>query len=100
MVAETPSRGSRFFPEISIYLRTGNRPVRVIRLPPVLQLAAGSVAITALIALSYFGISRIGSDRLVAEKEAAVLRAETANADLQDEIASLRDGLAAALRDR
>jgi murein DD-endopeptidase MepM/ murein hydrolase activator NlpD len=99
MVAEAPSRGSRLFPEICIHIRTGSRSLQI-PLPPVLQIAAVSAATMIAIALSYFGISRIGYDRLVADRGAAVVRAETANADLQDETARLRDGLAAALRDR
>lgn len=64
---------------------------------PAVQIAALSAIVVTAVALCYLGISRIGYDRLVAETEAAVMRAETANADLQDELASLR---AAAARDR
>ncbi len=51
-------------------------------------------------ALFYLGVTRIGYGRVVAEKEAAVVRAETANADLQDAVSGLRDKLALAVRDR
>ena len=99
MVAETSGRGSTLFPEIQIIYRTAARSAQFV-LPPVVQTAALLVVIAAAVAISYLGVSRIGHGRLVAGKEAAVVRAETANADLQDEMASLRDELAAAARDR
>lgn len=98
MVAQTSSRGSGFFPEICIRLRTGNRSSQFL-LPPVVQIAAVSAGIVA-VALSFFGVTRIGYDRVVADEEAAVARAETANADLQDELSGLRDKLAVVIHDR
>ena len=47
-----------------------------------------------------FAVNRLGYQRTLADKEAAMVRAETANADLRDEVASLRDKLALAARDR
>jgi murein DD-endopeptidase MepM/ murein hydrolase activator NlpD len=67
---------------------------------PGAQIAVGSVLIAVAIALCYLSADRIGRDRRLADKETAVLRAETANADLQDEVASLRDKLALALHAR
>ena len=99
MVAETPSRGSRRFPEICINLRTGSRSSQIF-LPPAVQIAAASAVVVFTVAVCYFMVSRSGYERAVAGKEAAVVRAETANADLQDEVASLRDELALAVRDR
>src|SRR5262245_13889212 len=61
---------------------------------------AASAVTIATAALFYLGIGWIRSARTVADQEAAVVRAETANLDLQDEIASLRDKLALALRVR
>jgi hypothetical protein len=83
MVAESSSRGSGRFPEICIHLRTGKRSSQTL-LPPVVQITAVSAVIVVAAALSYLGVTRIGYDRVVADKEAAVVRAETANADLQD----------------
>ena len=99
MVAETSSAGRKLFPEIRIHLRTATRSSQI-GLSPVVQAGALAAVVTAGAALSYLGISRIGYDRLVADKEAAVVRAETANADLQDDLASLQDRLAATTRDR
>jgi len=99
MVAETPSRGSRLFPEICINLRTDSRSAQIF-LSPAAQIAAASAVVAVALAVCYFVVSRIGYQRAVANTEAAVVRAETANADLQDEVASLRDKLAIAARDR
>jgi murein DD-endopeptidase MepM/ murein hydrolase activator NlpD len=99
MVAETPSRGSRRFPEICINLRTGSRSSQIF-LPPPAQIATALAVVVFAVAVCYFAVSRSGYERTVADKEAAVIRAETANADLQDEVASLRDKLALATRDR
>jgi murein DD-endopeptidase MepM/ murein hydrolase activator NlpD len=64
--------------------------------PPAAQVAAAAAAIAA-VALSYLSFGWINYDRAVADREGAVIRAETANADLQDELAKLRDQLALAL---
>ncbi len=99
MIAETPGRGSRLFPEICINLRTGRRSAQIF-LPPAVQVAAASAVVAFAVAVCYFIVGRSGYERAVADKQAAVVRAETANADLQDEVASLRDKLALAARDR
>jgi murein DD-endopeptidase MepM/ murein hydrolase activator NlpD len=99
MVAETPSRGSRLFPEICINLRTGRRSSQIV-LPPAVQVAAASAVVAFSVALCCFTVSRSSYERAVADKEAAVVRAEAAEADLQDEVASLRGKLALAGRDR
>ncbi len=99
MVAETPSRGSRRFPEIRINLRTGSRSSQIF-LPPSVQVAAASAVVALVVAVCFFAVDRPGYERALADKEAAMVRAETANADLQDEVASLRDKLALAARDR
>src|SRR5260370_10380332 len=97
MVAETPSRGSRRFPEICINLRTGSRSSQIF-LPPAVQIAAASAVVVFTVAVCYFMVSRSGYERAVAGKEAAVARAETPNADLPAEGARLPDELRA--RDR
>ena len=73
MVAESSRRGSGRFPEICIHLRTGNRSSQTL-LPPVVQIAAVSAVIVVAAALFYLGVTRIGYGRVVAEKEAAVVR--------------------------
>ena len=99
LVAETPSRGSRRFPELCINLRNGSRSSQIF-LPPAAQIATASAVLAVAIAVCHVAVSRIGYERAAAEKEAAVVRAEMANADLQDEVANLRDELALAARDR
>ena len=99
MVAETPSRGSRRFPEIRINLRTGSRSSQIV-LPPSVQVAAASAVMALIVAVCFFALARPSSERALADKEAAKVRAETDNAELQDEVASLRDTLALAARDR
>jgi murein DD-endopeptidase MepM/ murein hydrolase activator NlpD len=98
MVAESSSRGSRFFPEIRIDLRSANRSSLVL-LTPIAQIVVASAVILGTTALFYFGVSWLRSAGRAVDQEAAVVRAETANADLH-EIASLRDKLALALRGR
>ena len=89
MAAEIPSRGSRRFPECRINLRTAS-----------VQLAAASAVVAFAVAICFFALVRPGYERALADKRAAMVRAETANADLQEEVASLREKLAFATRDR
>ena len=84
MVAETSSRGSRLFPEIRIQFASTH-----ISLPPSVQIAAVSSLIAVAAVLCHLSIDRITRDRFIADREAAVIRAETANADLQQELTSL-----------
>ncbi|MGH7114838.1 MAG: hypothetical protein ACREE9_10130, partial [Stellaceae bacterium] len=51
-------------------------------------------------ALASLGISRTGYKRLVADKDATIIQAETANADLKDDVAGLQHELAGLTRDR
>jgi murein DD-endopeptidase MepM/ murein hydrolase activator NlpD len=99
MVAETSGRGSKRFPDIQIIFRNATRSSQI-ALPPVLQMAAALAVIAVAAAFFYLGASHLRAGRLVADNEAAVIRAETANADLQDEVASLQDKLATAVRER
>src|SRR5262249_52267572 len=99
MVA-VPSRwGRRFFPTICIHFRTATRSSQIALLPAG-HGAALATLVTAASALAYLGISQIGYARLVGDKEAAVSRMERANIDLQNNVANLRDRLAASAHDR
>src|SRR5215831_15620199 len=84
MFAETPGRGSRLFPESCICFSTKPRS-----LPTPLQVSAALIAAAVIVALS-----------CIADMKAAALRAETANTDLRQEVASLRRELALATRAR
>ena len=88
MVAEMSSRGRRLFPEICISFRTGTRSLQFF-LPPGLQIAAILTVIAAVVGFSRF-----------ANLQEAAVRANSGNADLQQEVASLRHRLALAIRDR
>ncbi len=99
MVAERPSRGSRRFPEIRINLRTPSRSWQIV-LPPSVQVAAASAVVAFAVAVCFFALARPGYEPALADRQAAMVRAATANANLQDEVASLREKLALAVRDR
>jgi murein DD-endopeptidase MepM/ murein hydrolase activator NlpD len=99
MVAETSSRGRRLFPEIQIRLQTGIGSSEIL-LQPIVQIGIGSAVTVVALALVCLIITWIGHDRIVAEKEAEVVRAETANANLHAEVAVLRGKLAGAVRDQ
>jgi murein DD-endopeptidase MepM/ murein hydrolase activator NlpD len=60
------------------------------------SVALGATAAIGLAATAYFGIGYIRYEQLAAAERAAVIRAERANADLQDALARLRDEVAAA----
>jgi murein DD-endopeptidase MepM/ murein hydrolase activator NlpD len=69
-------------------------------LPPFVQLAAASAVVAFALAVCFFVLARLGYERALADKQAAIVRTETANAGLRAEVASLRDKLALAARDR
>ena len=96
MIGETSGRGSARLPEIRIYFR--GRPA--VSLPPWAQAVSISVVIGAAACLAYLINGRIGDKRLAADREAALVRAETADAALQRSLAVLRDELALSARDR
>jgi murein DD-endopeptidase MepM/ murein hydrolase activator NlpD len=99
MIAETPSRGSSRFPEVRLNLRTRSRSSEIV-LPPFVQLAAASAVVAFAVAVCFFALARLGYERALADKQAAIVRTETANAGLRAEVASLHDKLALAARDR
>lgn len=87
MAAETPSRG-RPFPGIRVYFQSERWPSPLLLLTA-LQITAVSIAAAAILASSFF-----------ADMKAAASRAESANADLRREVASLQHRLALAIRAR
>ncbi len=58
------------------------------------SVALGAAAVIGLAASAYFGISYVRYEQLAAAEQAAVMRAERANADLQEALARLRDRVA------
>jgi murein DD-endopeptidase MepM/ murein hydrolase activator NlpD len=99
MVAVPSSWGRRFFPAVCIQFRTATRSSQI-TLSPAVQASALAALVAAATAFAYLGISQIGYVRLIGDKESAVARMERANVDLQDNVANLRDRLAASARDR
>jgi murein DD-endopeptidase MepM/ murein hydrolase activator NlpD len=96
MVAETSSRGSRFFPEIRICSRSSN-PVVV---APRLQAALMSTVLAGTAAFAYLGVSRHNVEHLAATREAAAEHFRAANSDLQNRIGGLARQLTAVIRER
>ena len=96
MVAETSSRGSRFFPEIRICLRSSN-PVVV---APRLQAALLSTVLAGTAAFAYLGVSRHNVEHLAGKREAAAEHFRAANSDLQNRIGGLARQLTAVMRER
>lgn len=96
MNAETSRWGSKLFPRIRICVGT-KAPVE---LPRWAQAAFLFVIMVVAGALASLGISRTGYKRLVADKDAAIVQAQTANAGLKDDVEGLQDELAALARDR
>jgi murein DD-endopeptidase MepM/ murein hydrolase activator NlpD len=80
MIAEAPRRGGMCLPEITIRIRTRDRSSQIY-LPPVVQIATASAVIAVAVALSYFGLNRIGSERAVAAKKAAMIERMTHTLD-------------------
>ncbi len=99
MVTVPSSWGSRLFPAVCIQFRTATRSSQI-ALSPAVQTSALAALVAAATAFAYLGISQIGYVRLVGDEQLAVAQVERANVDLQDNVASLRDRLAASARDR
>jgi murein DD-endopeptidase MepM/ murein hydrolase activator NlpD len=96
MIAEISRWGSKLFPEIHIGFAT-KAPVS---LSPWAHAALLSMLVLGAAALAFLGISRLGYERLAAKQQAAIVRAETASANLRDDVAGLQNKLAGLARDR
>jgi len=99
MIAEPSARGSRPFPVVRIQFRTASRSPQIV-LSPAIQVSAVVSLVAVVTALVYLGISRVSYVRLVGVEQSALARAESANIDLQDDVANLRDQLAKTSRER
>jgi murein DD-endopeptidase MepM/ murein hydrolase activator NlpD len=96
MIADTSGWGSKFFPEVRVCFRSSASVV----ISRSLQAALLSGMLAATAALAYLGASRAGYQHLVAKKEAAAARVQTAKSDLENRIGGLQRKLAALTRDR
>jgi murein DD-endopeptidase MepM/ murein hydrolase activator NlpD len=98
MVGELWQRGASRLPEIrSIIQATGNA-VELIRVQRAYTVAAAAMGI-AVVAVAFAGVSAVRHSRDAADVEMTTSRIESANVDLQDELARLRDKVAASSRD-
>ncbi len=96
MVTENRSPGSKVFPEIRICF-FGKAPARLPRWTPaavLLVMVAGSAGVC------HFAAKSMAERQLVADAQAALARAQTANADLRGDVAGLGDRLASVARQR
>jgi chromosome segregation ATPase len=99
MVAETSRLGKKLFPKVRVIVTGGARRAPFV-LTPAAQIAAVSGLLCGALSLCYPGMSQVSAVHRVAEEERAVVRAEIANADLQDAVARLQNKLARTAGDR
>jgi len=99
MGAERSSRGRTLFRAVCIQFRTANQSSKLV-LSQTAQVFALPALVVAAVALAYLGVNQIGYVQLIGDEKLAIARVERANVDLQDDLANLRDRLAAADRDR
>jgi murein DD-endopeptidase MepM/ murein hydrolase activator NlpD len=99
MTANSSGWGRRFFPEIRISLPAATSTSTVM-VSPIVQVAALLAALAGVAALAVLGYGRLGAKRMIAERDAAVMQTQAANADLADDIAGLQARLAIAASGR
>jgi murein DD-endopeptidase MepM/ murein hydrolase activator NlpD len=98
MIGNLMQKGALRLPAIRPVSQPFANTLKVIRSRPQSVLLA-SVAGVAVIAVAFTAFNYVRHSRSVAEAQAAASRVETANIDLQDELARLRDQVAASGRD-
>jgi murein DD-endopeptidase MepM/ murein hydrolase activator NlpD len=98
MIGNLMQKGALRLPAIRPVSQPFANALKVIRNRPQSVLLA-SVAGVAVIAVAFTAFNYVRHTRGVAEAQAAASRVETANIDLQDELARLRDQVAASGRD-
>jgi murein DD-endopeptidase MepM/ murein hydrolase activator NlpD len=103
MIGNLWERGTLRLPEVrSVILRSviqgARRVLGLIQTQRAYAVAASAVGIT-VVAVTFAGIGYVRHARHADDAELAVNRVETANIDLQDELARLRDKVAASNRD-
>lgn len=98
MIGNLMQKGALRLPAIRPVAQPFANTLKVIRSRPQSVLLA-SVAGVAVIAVAFTAFSYVRHTRSAAEAQAAASRVETANIDLQDELARLRDQVTASGRD-
>jgi hypothetical protein len=98
MIGNLMQKGAWRLPAIRPVAQPIANTLQLARMRP-RQALLGSVAGVAVIAAAFAGFGYVRHARGVAEAQLAASRVETANIDLQDELARLRDQIAASNRD-
>ncbi len=98
MIGELLQKGTWRFPEIKPIVRTTGSAIDLLRTRPLHLLTAASLAI-AVAAVGFAGVGYVRHNSRAADAQLAASRIEAANIDLQDELARLRDMMAANNRD-
>ncbi len=98
MIGDLLQRGTWRFPDIRSVVRSAGNAIDLFRTRRLQVLTAGSLAI-AVGAVGFAAVGYIGHNSRAADAQLAASRIETANIDLQDELAQLRDKMAANNRD-
>ena len=98
MVGDLWQRGASRLPDIRSLVGAGRTGIALVRSQRAYALAASAV-IVSVVAVAFAGLGYVRHARDAAEVEAAQSRIEAANVDLQDELARLRDKVAASSRD-
>jgi len=93
MVLRLRRWGERVFPERQILVRTEGR-ISCITLTCRAQMSAAAAVLLGVGCIAYFGVGYVQYERAVAAKQAEVLRARLANADLRLVVTDLQDQLA------
>jgi murein DD-endopeptidase MepM/ murein hydrolase activator NlpD len=98
MIGNLWERGTSRLPEVRSVVRGARHALGLIQTQRAYAVAASAVGIT-VVAVTFAGIGYVRHARHANDAELAANRVETANIDLQDELARLRDKIAASNRD-
>jgi murein DD-endopeptidase MepM/ murein hydrolase activator NlpD len=98
MIGNLWERGTSRLPEVRSVIQGARHALGLIQTQRAYAIAASAVGIT-VVAVTFAGIGYVRHARHADDAELAANRIETANIDLQDELARLRDKIAASNRD-
>jgi murein DD-endopeptidase MepM/ murein hydrolase activator NlpD len=98
MIGDLWHKGASRLPEIRSAFQVTSTAVELIRTQRAYALAASAAGV-AIIAVAFAGVGYVRHTQNAAEAQASASRVESANIDLQDELAHLQDKIAASNRD-
>jgi murein DD-endopeptidase MepM/ murein hydrolase activator NlpD len=98
MIADLWQKGASRLPEVRSAIHAAGHAVELFRTQRAYAVAASAAGI-AVVAVGFAGIGYVRHSEHVADAQVAATRVEAANVDLQDELARLRDQIAASSRD-